>query len=391
MNSEKYISYSTEEFVLDDDFMRWVLKTDEKSDHFWNTFLLHHPEKKEELEEAAYIIRSLRAVEPPLPSQKFEYKHYGKQITLSPGGKNGRQLIKIAAMFVFMVTMGGLLYYYQHQQPVFPIELSGERYSENGRIILPNGTVSEFDSKETQIQQTASGNLTINNDTLLVKEKEIKTDDAAMAQIIIPYGKRSQITLADGTKIWLNAGSTLSYPIHFSKNKREVYLLGEAFFEVTSDSSNPFYVITNDMRIRVTGTHFNVTSYQNDAFTQAVLVEGKIETSSNRMFGRSIELSPGERIVYDKEEKTLQKDKVDTALYSSWVDGYLIIDNEPVELIFKKLERYYNKKIVVNNLSSKPRFTGKLNLTDDLEKVLRNIAFSGSFGVVKEEDRYIIQ
>lgn len=388
MNSEKYITYTIEEFVLDDDFMRWVLQADERSNRFWKVFLLHHPEKKEELEEAVYIIRSLRAVEPLVPSQELKYKHYRKQ---SPTRKIGLQLLKIAAMFVFIVTLGGLLYYYQHQQSDFPIELSDGRYSENGRIILPDGTISEFESKETLIQQTASGNLTINNDTILLKEKEIKTEESAMAQIIIPYGKRSEITLVDGTKIWLNAGSTLSYPVHFTKNRREVYLSGEAFFEVTSDDSKPFYVITNDMKIRVTGTHFNVTSYQNDAFTQAVLVEGKIEASKNRMFGRSIELLPGERIVYDKEEKVLQKDKVDTALYSSWVNGYLIIGNESVELIFKKLERYYNKEIVVKELLDKPRFTGKLNLADDLEKVLDNIAFSGSFRVVKEDTRYIIQ
>jgi len=163
-------------------------------------------------------------------------------------------------MFLFVVTLGGLLYYYQHQQLVSPVELADGKYSEKGRIILPDGTVSEFESKETEIQQIASGNLTINNDTLLLKKRESTKDESAMAQVIIPYGKRSEITLVDGTKIWLNAGSSLSYPIHFTKNRREVYLSGEAFFEVTSDDAKPFYVITNDMKIRVTGTRFNVTS-----------------------------------------------------------------------------------------------------------------------------------
>jgi len=109
------------------------------------------------------------------------------------------------------------------------------------------------------------------------------------------------------------------------------------------------------------------------------------------LLGRAVALSPGERVVYDREEKILQKDKVDVALYSSWVNGYLIIDNDPVYEIFKKLERYYNQQIVVEELNDIPRFTGKLNLADDLEKVLRNIAFSGSFRVVKDDNRYIIQ
>lgn len=144
------------------------------------------------------------------------------------------------------------------------------------------------------------------------------------------------------------------------------------------------------MRIRVTGTRFNVTSYSNDVITQAVLVEGKIEAAKNRLFGRSVELSPGERIVYDRKENKIQKDKVDVELYSSWVNGYLLIENEPVVEIFKKLERYYDKKIVVEELSDQPRFTGKLNLDDDLEKVLNNIAFSANFTVENKNGIYII-
>jgi transmembrane sensor len=299
-------------------------------------------------------------------------------------------LIRIAAVFVLIVTLGGVLYYFQHYREKFSIELAQGEQTEKGKVILPDGTISEFETKETRIQQTASGELTINNDTVLLKEKEVKSGEPARAQVIIPYGKRSQIILADGTKIWLNAGSTLSYPVSFTGNSREVYLSGEAFFEVSTDRSKPFYVITGDLRIKVTGTRFNVTSYSDDVVTQAVLVEGKIEAAKNRLFSRSVELSPGECIVYDRKENKIQKDKVDVELYTSWVNGYLLIENEPVVEIFKKLERYYDKKIVVEKLSDQPRFTGKLNLDDDLEKVLNNIAFSAAFSVENKNGVYII-
>jgi len=165
---------------------------------------------------------------------------------------------------------------------------------------------------------------------------------------------------------------------------------GEAFFEVATDSSKPFCVITNDMKIRVTGTRFNVTCYANDAVSQAVLVDGKIEATKSHTFAYAVELSPGERIVYDRQKNKLRKDKVDIELYTSWVNGYLLIENEPIGEIFKKLERYYNKKIVIEELSEQPRFTGKLNLADNLEKVLKNIAFSASFSVEYKNDSYII-
>jgi transmembrane sensor len=391
MNDKKYIAYTTEEFVLDDDFMHWVLHPDEESDRFWEEFLLRYPEKKEEVEEAAYIIRSIRAVEPLVPSQELKYDFSKKQVVQNPMGKIGRRLIRIAAVFVLIVTLGGVFYYFRYYREKFPIELVKGELTEKGKVILPDGTVSEFETKETRIQQTVMGELTINDDTVLLRGKEVESGEPAMAQVIIPYGKRSEIILADGTKIWLNAGSTLSYPVRFTGNSREVYLSGEAFFEVSTDRSKPFYVITGDLRIKVTGTRFNVTSYNNDIVTQAVLVEGRIEAAKNRLFGRSVELSPGERIVYDRKENKMKKDKVDTELYTSWVNGYLILENEPVEEIFKKLERYYDKKIVVEGLSGQYRFTGKLNLAEDLEKVLKNVAFPASFTVENKDGVYIIK
>ena len=391
MNDKKYIAYTTEEFVLDDDFMHWVLHPDEESDRFWEEFLLRYPEKKEEVEEAAYIIRSIRAVEPLVPSRELEYDFSKKQVVQNPMGKIGRRLIRIAAVFVLIITLGGVFYYFRYYREKFPIELVKGELTEKGKVILPDGTISEFETKETRIQQTVMGELTINDDTVLLRGKEVESGEPAMAQVIIPYGKRSEIILADGTKIWLNAGSTLSYPVRFTGNSREVYLSGEAFFEVSSDRSKPFYVITGDLRIKVTGTRFNVTSYNDDIVTQAVLVEGRIEAAKNRLFGRSVELSPGERIVYDRKENKMKKDKVDTELYTSWVNGYLILENEPVEEIFKKLERYYDKKIVVEGLSGQYRFTGKLNLAEDLEKVLKNVAFPASFTVENKDGVYIIK
>ena len=391
MNDKKYIAYTTEEFVLDDDFMHWVLHPDEESDRFWEEFLLRYPEKKEEVEEAAYIIRSIRAVEPLVPSRELKYDFSKKQVVQNPMGKIGRRLIRIAAVFVLIITLGEVFYYFRYYREKFPIELVKGELTEKGKVILPDGTVSEFETKETRIQQTVMGELTINDDTVLLRGKEVESGEPAMAQVIIPYGKRSEIILADGTKIWLNAGSTLSYPVRFTGNSREVYLSGEAFFEVSTDRSKPFYVITGDLRIKVTGTRFNVTSYNDDIVTQAVLVEGRIEAAKNRLFGRSVELSPGERIVYDRKENKIKKDKVDTELYTSWVNGYLILENEPVEEIFKKLERYYDKKIVAEGLSGQYRFTGKLNLAEDLEKVLKNVAFPASFTVENKDGVYIIK
>ena len=107
MNDRKYIAYTTEKFVLDDDFMHWVLHPDEESDRFWEEFLLRYPEKKKEIEEAVYIIRSIRAVEPVVPSRKLKYDRSEKQTVLKPISKIGQRLIRIAAVLFCLVLFEG--------------------------------------------------------------------------------------------------------------------------------------------------------------------------------------------------------------------------------------------------------------------------------------------
>jgi ferric-dicitrate binding protein FerR (iron transport regulator) len=391
MNYEKYIKYSTEEFILDDDFMKWVLHPTLETDRFWNDFLKDHPEKKQQVKEAVFMIKAIRAVEPAVSGQRLDQVYKNAQPSSTPVRKIGWMMAKIAAVFLLLVSIGGVWYYLQTDRESFPMELATAEQQEKGRVILPDGTVNEFETEKTQIRQTASGELTINSDTVSLGDIPVKAEKQAMAQVIIPYGKRSEITLADGTRIWLNAGSQLSYPVKFKGNTREVYLAGEAFFEVESDPAKPFHVITGDMKIQVTGTKFNVTSYSSDQTTQAVLLSGKIDAARNKRFARPVELEPGERIVYNRLEDNMEKDLVDVELYASWVNGYLRFDNEPVENIFKKLERYYNKNILTEKLSGQPKFTGKLDLADDLEKVLKNIGFSASFSVDCENDVYLIR
>jgi ferric-dicitrate binding protein FerR (iron transport regulator) len=391
MNYEKYIKYSTEEFILDDDFMHWVLHPNQESDQVWDDFMKKHPEKKQQVKEAVFMIKAIRAVEPAISEQRLSRVYKNVQPASTPVRKIGWMAAKIAAVFLLLISIGGVWYYLQTEKESLPMELATAEQLEKGRVILPDGTVNEFETEQTQIRQTASGELTINNDTVSVTQASANSGKNTMAQVIIPYGKRIEITLADGTRIWLNSGSQLSYPVSFTSNSREVYLSGEAFFDVESDPSKPFQVITDDMKIEATGTRFNVTSYANDPTTQTVLLSGKVSAGKNKRFARTVDIEPGERIAYNKQEDNLMKDRVDVELYASWIDGYLIFDNEPVDEVFRKLERYYNKNILTEKLSGRPTFTGKLDLADDLEKVLENIAFSASFSVDYENDVYLIR
>jgi len=371
--------------------MQWALHPTQETDRYWKDFLKKHPEKKQQVKEAVFVIKSIRAVEPAISTERLEQVYQNARLIAKPTRKIGWMVAKIAAVFLLLVSIGGVWYYLQTDRQPFSVELATTEQLEKGRVILPDGTINEFETEQTQIRQTASGELTINSDTVSLGDITAEAENQTLAQVIIPFGKRSEITLSDGTKIWLNSGSQLSYPVSFKGSSREVYLSGEAFFEVKSDPAKPFHVITGDMKIKVTGTRFNVTSYANDKTTQTVLVSGKVSAGKNQRFSRYIDIEPGERIIYNKSEDKIEKDKVDVELYSSWVSGYLRFDNEPIDNIFKKLERYYNKNILIEKYSGQSTFSGKLDLANDIEKVLENIAFSASFSVVFENGTYIIK
>lgn len=397
MERVKYIKFTTEEFMLDKEFVCWILSPDKKRDLFWQSFLEDYPEKGEQISNAALIIRSLRPIENEITERKLN--SIFRTINIHERSKIliGTLCMRYAAGIVLLITIGTLLWLSLRVNHSFPIEADNSAKLK-GKVIFSNGLIREFETEKTIITQTSSGKLTINNDTVdlnnstteLTQRKDVE-NEVAVNQIIIPYGKRSEITLADGTHIWLNSGSQLSYPSRFKTNSRDVYLTGEAFFDVTADANKPFYVMTRDFKIKVLGTKFNVSSYSEDRTIQTVLLKGKVSAGKNKLFAETIDLYPGERLVYDKAGNNLAKEKVDVQLYTSWINGYLIFDNEPTTEVFKKLERYYNQRIIASGGLGGNTFSGKLDLKDNIKDVLDNISFASSVKATEENGSFIIK
>jgi len=388
MKEEKYTDYSTEEYVLDDEFRKWVIQPDRESNLFWESFLQKYPDKRECIMEAKLIVRSLQPIKPDISEKRLQnifqnVKPRQEKVSLNYWGR-------FAAGIAFLITAGTLIWFLASKNDLLPFDedsLGGEK----GRIILSDGSTREFDAEKTVIRQMISGNLTVNNDTVKLVGRGNEKARRAMNQIIIPYGKRSEVTLSDGTHIWLNSGSQLSYPSAFESDSREVYLSGEAFFEVSADKSRPFYVISKEFRVKALGTKFNITAYKEDPVLRTVLLEGKVTVAKNKLFAKEIGLSPGEGIVFEKAAENMVKTKVDVRLYTSWINGYLLFENESTLEVFKKLERYYNRQIKVEKKHSNNTFSGKLDLKDDIHKVLENISFASSLEVTEQDNMFIIK
>jgi len=212
------------------------------------------------------------------------------------------------------------------------------------------------------------------------------------SSIGVPYGKRSELSLEDGTKIWLNAGSVLTFPEHFADNAREVYLEGEGYFEIAPDVHRPFTVKSAQMNINVLGTSFNLSAYADDAFASTVLLSGKVEISSNGSipFRKQI-LHPGMEAKISKTQGVLAINQAPVGSIS-WTKRRLLLHKMSIGEINKKLERFYNTSIVDNaGFSVDDTFSGSLDLNQTLEEVLANIYDKQSYTIRLRERRMYIQ
>lgn len=197
-------------------------------------------------------------------------------------------------------------------------------------------------------------------------DKEIR-----YSEISVPYGQMSQLTLSDGTKIWLNSGTTLRYPERFAENSRSISIDGEAYFEVAKIPDRPFTVNTADMKVVVLGTSFNISAYPEDAATSVTLVEGKVtvQNSAGICIAR---LNPGQMVIKNKTETNIAIQNVKTCFYSTWIAGKIYFDDEPLDQIASKLERWFNVEIYFadEHLKSR-RFTGTILKNKPIDQIMQ--------------------
>lgn len=187
-----------------------------------------------------------------------------------------------------------------------------------------------------------------------------------------------EITLPDGSKVSLNSGSIIEIAHEFNKSNREVYLEGEAFFEVERDTARPFIVKTeSNLQVRVMGTSFNVKSYKSDHTIETTLVSGKVELIQNNKKQHVIALSPNQKATFHKAEDKINIDQVSTAEIISWKEGVLIFDNEPVQNVLNNLERWYDVEIRIKDKEINTyTFSGKVERKTKIEEVLELIEAS---------------
>lgn len=201
-------------------------------------------------------------------------------------------------------------------------------------------------------------------------EKKEKKEE--INQIIVPKGRRADITFSDGTKMYVNAGTRVFYPAVFKTDKREILVEGEVYLDVAKDPSRPFIVKTNSFDVKVLGTQFNVCAYKEDASASVVLVGGQVEVNAGKN-NKSI-LSPNQMMKIN--DKSVDIKEVDVFEYICWKDNMMMLNDRKVGETLDRLSRYYGRKIWYNEEIGNIPISGKLDLRENMEDVINIICQS---------------
>ncbi len=198
--------------------------------------------------------------------------------------------------------------------------------------------------------------------------------ETAMCEVTAPKGQISKCVLADGTQVWLNAGSTIKYDPTLKGSSRNVKLDGEAYFIVSKNKHKPFVVSTEHAQIRVLGTVFNLKAYSGEDKVETTLEEGSIEFSVKGSAAKPVELKPGEQVVYSISENKTALGTVDTYLHTAWKDGKYVFKDADLNTIVKELEKVYDVHIYLDNDSLKDlHFRGMFEYEQNIFSALETL------------------
>lgn len=225
--------------------------------------------------------------------------------------------------------------------------------------------------------------------SVFISTPKLKSDLIAKQEIICPAGMRTKVELSDGSKVWLNAGSKMKFPVAFVGKKRNIELEGEAYFEVAKNKNKPFIVRSEKAKVKVLGTSFNFKSYKEEELVEVVLKEGKVlfESAYDKKKTEQI-LVPGNRLALNKNNGDLTLQKTEVNKYIAWHENKLVFDESPINEVAEKLERWYgiDVEIIGNGFGSFKLTTTFEN--EPIQQVLELIGLSSPVGLEYHSSTY---
>ncbi|MEJ2882473.1 FecR family protein [Pedobacter sp. GR22-6] len=369
-----------EQLLHQESFLNYCFKRNEDDVRHWESWLTQNPDQKQQFEDLKRMLL-LMGEESRNRIMRGNFAQLQEKIT-SPSPVVPLQKYSfltrwsVAAAAVFLIV--GLSWFAYHSSEMTTTTAKVEDVAPGGNkatLILANGQRLNLgnvangaiaNQSGIRIMKTAGGQIIYQ-----VLPQEGKAASAQFNTIETPVGGQYQVGLVDGTRVWLNAGSSLRYPLKFSKNERRVELTGEGYFEVAHDKSAPFKVSNFRQVVVVLGTHFNVMAYADEKVLKTTLLEGSV---SIRQSGTETLLKPGQQaqLVNGKIEVV---DDIDLEDVIAWKNGYFRF-NESLESIMAKISRWYGVQIVYQtNIDASLTYSGKISRSKNISVILKSIEF----------------
>lgn len=316
-----------------------------------------------------------------IASQVFEKEGRGAKVVRM---QNWKRWVRVAAVAGVIFATGIWIYQYQHKTRSGAGNLAGAHQSSLQNDIAPGGNkaiLTLADGSKIILDSANNGAITKQGNMTVIKlndgeityspeTRNLKPETVAYNTITTPRGGQYQLVLADGSKVWLNAASSLTYPTAFAGKERKVTLTGEGYFEVAHDATKPFKVdVAGKEEVEVLGTHFNVNAYGDESFIKTTLLQGSVKVNAH---GQSAMLKPGEQAQLETRNAKLgTTDNVDLDQVVAWKDGYFSFQNANLEEVLRQISRWYDVEVFYEGDIPKRTFAGAMQRSLSLSQVLK--------------------
>lgn len=392
---KKYKSYSAEDFLQDDFYIQSMIHPSDESDFFWNDAIEQGYINENEFKIAQLFICSSQGKKERITQGEIFDLWEGIELKNKEFLKKKRQRLNLYYSIAAIITILLVSSFFFFQPILFPENLRKEvaiehvdavnSQSKDIQLILSDNKTVSLEGQEAEILYNEKG-IEINNQEIDITNVPLTGGKSVFNQLLVPFGKRSMLTLNDGSKIWVNSGTRVVYPVFFDKRKREIFVDGEIFLDVYPMKKKPFIVKTKEHELEVLGTSFNLTAYERDTMQNVVLVSGSLKIKSQNK--KEIILTPNEMYTYANGLRQVKTVNVEE--YISWKNGIYQYQSEQLGIILTRLSRYYGKEIIYTDDVSHLRFSGKLDLKDDLSVVLKGIAMTAPISYKSGSGKYMI-
>lgn len=380
--SDYYKEFNTiEDFIFDDFFVDIVKRNDQ--DKIDNLFLLY-PDKQDVIKQAIVLLQYLKIQTPNIPDKQIDedWDIILHQISKQRQNRNKRfylltvaAVAACAAIIFFMLTPFAKTNIDTPDENLFSLMESAN--VQNGEVqIIAGNNMTSIGNDET-IVQTQEGSLLVGKE----HKMESSTIKVEYLTVVVPKGKRTTVKLSDGSVIWVNSGTKVVYPKVFNDKSREIVIDGEAYLDVAKDENKPFVVRTKGFEVKVLGTQFNISAYSSDNENSVVLVKGAVEVTAGSSKGK---LLPNQGFFTESGSSSIKN--VDVYPYLCWKDGVMQLEGESLDVIMRRLSRYYGLDIQCDKRFISEKYKGKIDLKESIETVLHNLSLSTPMSYTKEGD-----